>query len=70
MISGNAWDGVHIVDSGTSNNVVEGNFIGTNASGTAAVANGASGVAIFGGASSNTVGGLYDGYAPLRRPGT
>ncbi len=44
--------------------MVEGNFIGTNAAGTAAVANGASGVAIFAGASNNTVGGLYDGYAP------
>ena len=57
VISGNGWDGVHIVNSGTTGNVVEGNFIGTNAAGNAALGNGASGVAIFGGASSNTVGG-------------
>ncbi len=63
-ISGNGWDGVHIVNSGTTGNVVEGNLIGTNAAGSGALGNGASGVAIFGGASSNTVGGYaYTGGA-------
>jgi hypothetical protein len=57
VISGNAWDGVHIVGTGTTGNVVEGDYIGTNAAGNAALANGGSGVAIFAGASSNTIGG-------------
>ena len=41
VISGNSWDGVHIVDGGTSGNVVEGNYIGVTASGSAALGNGA-----------------------------
>ncbi len=57
LISGNSWDGVHIVDSGTTGNVVEGNFIGTDKSGSKRLGNGASGVAIFTGASNNLVGG-------------
>ena len=39
VISGNLADGVDIEHSGTSGNVLAGNFIGTNASGTAALAN-------------------------------
>ena len=35
-------DGIAITGSGASNNVVLGNFIGTNAAGTAALGNGAS----------------------------
>jgi hypothetical protein len=57
VISGNTWDGVHIVGSGTNANVVWGDNIGTNVSGSAKLGNGASGVAIFAGASNNTVGG-------------
>jgi parallel beta-helix repeat protein len=57
VISGNGWDGVHIDGSGTNSNVVEGNDIGTNAGGSGALTNAASGVAVFGGASSNTIGG-------------
>ncbi len=57
VISGNSWDGVHIVGSGATGNVVEGDYIGTNASGTAALGNGASGVAIYAGASGNMIGG-------------
>jgi hypothetical protein len=34
-------------------NVVEGNYIGTNASGTAALANRTGGVGIYGGATNN-----------------
>jgi parallel beta-helix repeat protein len=61
VISGNSWDGVHIVDGGTTGNVVEGDYIGLNAAGNAALANKASGVAIFAGASGNTVGGTTAG---------
>ena len=41
---------------GTDENVVAGNFIGTNSAGTSAVANGAGGVLINGGAQSNLIG--------------
>jgi parallel beta-helix repeat protein len=57
VISGNDWDGVHLYGGGVTGNVVEGNYIGTNAAGSGALANAASGVAVFGGASSNTIGG-------------
>jgi Astacin (Peptidase family M12A) len=56
IISGNAHIGVSIHDSGTTTNVVEGNYIGLNATGTAALPNTYSGAEIFGGASNNTIG--------------
>jgi Calx-beta domain/SdrD B-like domain len=56
VVSGNALDGVLITDSGTTGNVVAGNYIGLNAQGTGTVGNGAHGVAIVGAASSNRVG--------------
>ncbi len=55
VISGNSRSGV-IIDTGASNSAVLGNYIGTNASGTASVANLAFGVRITG--PQNTVGGL------------
>ena len=39
IISGNLDDGIDIEYSGTAGNVVAGNYIGTNAAGTAALAN-------------------------------
>jgi titin len=60
VISGNTYNGVVIAFSGTSNNVVEGNFIGTNAGG-GALPNGADGVDIIGGATSNEIGGTTPG---------
>ena len=64
VISGNNWDGVHIVDSTTGTggaptqyNVVEGDYIGVTANGTASLGNAQSGVAIYDGASGNTIGG-------------
>ncbi len=44
LISGNGWRGVYLFDSGTRNNQVAANFIGTNAQGTGAVPNGAFGI--------------------------
>ncbi len=44
LISGNGWRGVYLFDSGTRNNQVAANFIGTNAQGTAPVPNGAFGI--------------------------
>ena len=61
LISGNAGDGIDITDAGTTGNVVEGNFIGTNAAGAAALANGGDGVNVSNGASNNTIGGSAPG---------
>src|SRR5436190_3360255 len=56
VISGNTDAGVVIEGYGTAANSVTGNYIGTNASGTAALANG-TGVLIESGTQNNTVGG-------------
>jgi hypothetical protein len=57
VISGNDLYGVAITTAGTSGNRVEGNYIGTDAVGAAAVANSSHGVMIATGAASNTIGG-------------
>ena len=61
LISGNTTNGVRvgIGNSGevSQNNRVEGNLIGTDAAGTSAIPNGASGVNVRGPASNNTIGG-------------
>ncbi len=54
VISGNLGHGVTITDSGTTNNLIEGNDIGTNAAGSAAVPN-HDGVVIVSMASMNNV---------------
>jgi hypothetical protein len=61
IISGNGAQGVDLSNEGTTFNVVEGNYIGTNKAGTSAIANGYSGVGIFDSASSNTIGGTVAG---------
>ena len=53
VISGNSNSGVLLVDAQTSGNVVQGNFIGSNASASAAFPNGGDGVAIQAGANAN-----------------
>src|SRR5262249_50295704 len=58
VISGNTQQGVLIENSGTTGVLVAGNFIGTNATGTSAIANGTEGIQIDSGASGNTIGGL------------
>lgn len=65
VLSGNALEGVYIGDPGTIDNVVQGNFIGTDLNGTNAVANGDIGVGIWNGTSNNLVGGLIPGAANL-----
>ena len=57
LISGNLNDGVDL-GAGATNTLVQGNRIGTNAAGTAAIPNGFQGVFIGGGASNNTIGGV------------
>ena len=56
VISGNGGIGVSISFSGATANQVQGNWIGTNATGTGAIANAADGVQIFA-APGNTIGG-------------
>jgi CSLREA domain-containing protein len=60
LISGNIEAGVVISESVPTNNVVMGNYIGTDVNGTAAVGNG-TGVLIWNGASYNTIGGTIPG---------
>ncbi|MHB1035657.1 MAG: SdrD B-like domain-containing protein [Pirellulales bacterium] len=57
VISGNNNNGINFFLSSASNNLVQGNYIGVSAAGTAALGNGNNGVAIQGGASFNTIGG-------------
>ena len=57
IISGSAYQGMVIRDPGTADNVVEGNYIGLNAQGNAALPNAWAGIQIFGGAQSNLIGG-------------
>lgn len=57
VISSNGGDGVYITGRGTSNNVVEANYIGSDRCGCAAQPNGSSGVAITAQATANTIGG-------------
>jgi titin len=54
VISGNDDDGIYISDA--SSNVVEGNYIGTDAQGVSGIGNGYRGVRIWNGASDNTIG--------------
>ncbi|HEV3204654.1 MAG TPA: right-handed parallel beta-helix repeat-containing protein [Gemmataceae bacterium] len=61
LISSNGVSGVWLANSGTAGNQIQDNFIGTNASGTAALGNGSAGIFIGGGAAHNTVGGTVSG---------
>ena len=60
VISGNNGEGVRLIDAGTTGNVVIGNLIGTNPAGTGAIGN-SIGVAVWNGASGNTIGGTTAG---------
>jgi streptogramin lyase len=60
IISGNSQNGVLITGAGSSANVVEGNYIGTDLTGTVALSN-VQGVAINNGAAFNTIGGATAG---------
>ena len=56
VISGNTGAGVAVTGTGTIGNEVLGNYIGTTAAGTAALANGGPGVNLTGGAARNYIG--------------
>lgn len=57
VISGNGSLGILIMESGANGNMVYGNYIGTNASGTASIGNGFDGIKIAASAQSNHLGG-------------
>lgn len=61
FISGNPKYGLAIGDRGTSGNFVQGNFLGTDVTGTNALANGYFGVTLQGGATNNFIGGTAPG---------
>lgn len=61
VISGNFGYGIYIGDSNTTDTVVQGNYVGTDASSDNAVSNGYGGVGVFGGARNVTVGGTNAG---------
>ncbi len=61
VLSGNTGEGVAIRHAGTDNNRVQGNYIGTDPTGSAALANGGPGVVLYGGPKGNTIGGTSAG---------
>ncbi|MFO1277688.1 MAG: DUF4347 domain-containing protein, partial [Sphaerotilus natans] len=61
VISGNGRDGVRITDEASDGNAVLGNWIGSNAAGTAAPGNGGDGIFIRNGADSSRIGGAAPG---------
>jgi titin len=61
IISANGHEGVHLAGGSTDGNVVAGNYIGTDRTGSRPFGNGRHGVAVFSGASSNRIGVLGDG---------
>ncbi|MDQ5867549.1 MAG: CSLREA domain-containing protein, partial [Chloroflexota bacterium] len=63
LISGNSGPGVNIVNSGSTGNLIQGNYIGTNAAGTSALPNG-TGI-ILDNAPNNTIGGTAAGAGNL-----
>lgn len=72
LISGNRSAGINIrnagVSSGSSNNIVQGNYIGTNITGTAPIPNGREGISVAGFgvvASNNLIGGTTAGAGNL-----
>jgi titin len=65
VIAGNGFHGISLYGSDTAGNLVQGNYIGTDASGTLNLGNGGNGVAVIGGAHDNAIGGMDDGAANL-----
>lgn len=60
VISGNGWRGVYVYDTGATGNLVHGNYIGTDFTGTANLGNGLAGVQVTN-ATSNSIGGTATG---------
>ncbi len=60
VVSGNSQNGIFIYDSTASNNLIEGNYIGTDITGEVSLGNGYAGIAISN-APANTIGGTSAG---------
>ena len=65
IISGNTSDGIQISNAGTTGNLIQGNYIGTDISGLNYLGNTLNGVLIELGASGNTIGGMLVGAGNL-----
>ncbi len=65
LISGNTAYGISITQTTATDNVVQGNKIGTNLAGDAALPNGNSGIIVLAGASNNLIGGAAAGEGNL-----
>ena len=61
VISGNGAEGIRIDGAGATGNLVQGNFIGTDRTGTLDVGNAGDGISIQAGANGNTIGGTVLG---------
>ena len=61
VVSGNRRYGVIFQTASATQNVVQGNYIGTDAAGTVGIGNGITGAALFYGATGNTIGGANPG---------
>ncbi len=61
LISANGSYGIYIYAAGTTNNLVEGNLIGTDITGNNALGNGFANVVMLGGATGNLIGGAGSG---------
>lgn len=65
VISGNAIYGLALYGPGTDRNLVQGNFFGTDVTGTLPIPNGSFAVLTYAGARANTIGGTVPGAANL-----
>ena len=63
VLSGNRVNGVYLHNAAATGNVIQGNYIGTNLSGTAAVANGFEGVGLIDAPANSVVGNVVSGNA-------
>jgi hypothetical protein len=70
IISGNLAEGIRIQVLGATGNEVQGNFIGTDVTGTSPIPNGSHGVALTLGASNNTIGARLGNGQPAGRGNT
>jgi len=61
IISGNGSMGISLRDSGSTGNIIQGNYIGTDITGSVDLGNGSYGIQINGGASNNRIGGSQAG---------
>jgi titin len=61
VISGNNSYGIFLEDPGTSGNIIQGNIIGADVTGTNALGNSYAGIALWGGATNNSIGGIGAG---------